>query len=180
MMERILSWSHGMLAIYLLLVVAGIIGFKTLPLKLFPDTNRPVVSVITSWPGAAADDVARDVTHPIEVRMSGIDGVRKVTSTSRDQVSAVKVEFHYGINIEDAATRVNTELPRVTGQLPAGTRAPIILKVTDAARPVITLALLRSENGNTAHVIKQVKAALCFWAIRAPPSSPRCQFRSPV
>lgn len=140
-MERLLSYPHAIVAAYILLVIAGILGFQTLPLKLFPDTNRPMISVVVQWPGAAADDVARDVTHPIEVRMFAIDGVRKITSTSRDEVSAVKIEFEYGIDIEDAATRVNTELPRITGSLPAGTKTPLILKITDAARPVMVLAI---------------------------------------
>jgi len=144
-MQRLLSYPQAIIALYILLMIAGILGFKTLPLKLFPDTNRPVISLIVQWPGAAASDVARDVTHPMEVRMYAIDGVRKITSTSRDEVSAVKIEFEYGINIEDAATRVNTELPRVAGSLPAGTRAPIILKITDAARPVSVLAVTAAK-----------------------------------
>ncbi|HDL16784.1 MAG TPA: efflux RND transporter permease subunit, partial [Rhizobiales bacterium] len=144
-MERLLSYPHAMIAFYILLVIAGVLGFQSLPLKLFPDTNRPMVSVIVQWPGAAASDVARDVTHPIEVRMSAIDGVRKVTSTSRDEVSAVKVEFEYGIDIEDAAMRVNTELPRVAGSLPEGIKTPLILKITDAARPVMVLAVRAAD-----------------------------------
>lgn len=140
-MDRLLSHPQAIIALYILMIIAGILGFKTLPLKLFPDTNRPTIAVIVQWPGAAASDVARDVTHPMEVRMYAIDGVRKITSTSRDEVSAIRIEFEYGIGIEDAATRVNTELPRVAGSLPTGSKTPLILKITDAARPVVVLAL---------------------------------------
>jgi len=85
------------------------------------------------------------VTHPVEVRLAAIDGVNKVTSTSRDEVSAVKVEFDYGIAINDAANRVIAELPRVTGTLPAGTRAPLVFKITEAARPAVVLAITAAE-----------------------------------
>jgi len=143
--ERMLRKPHGIIAITLVTVFAGVIAYMTLPMNLFPDTNRPVVAVVTQWPGAAANDVATDVTHPIEVRMSAIDGVRRVTSTSRDQVSAVQVEFNYGNNIDEAATKVTTELPRVRSLLPKGIEEPLIFKITDAARPLDILAITASK-----------------------------------
>ncbi len=140
-MKWLLNQSHAILALYLLAIIGGVYSYVTMPLNLFPDVNKPVVSVIVQWPGAASDDVAREVTHPVEVRLSAIDGVSKVTSTSRDEVSAVRVEFEYGIPIEDAANRVITELPRVTGELPAGTRDPLVFKITEAARSAMVLAV---------------------------------------
>jgi multidrug efflux pump subunit AcrB len=92
-------------------------GYLHMPINLFPDTNRPMVSVVTQWPGATADGVALEVTHPVELRLSALDGVRRVTSSSRDQVSLVQVEFEYGNDIDLAAARVETELKRVTGDL---------------------------------------------------------------
>jgi len=169
-MERFLSYSHAIVAFYLLMIAAGIFGYMTMPLKLFPDTNRPLVSVIVQWPGAAADDMARDVTHPLEVRMSAIDGQRKVTSTSRDEVASVRVEFEYGIGIEDAATRVTTELSKITGQLPAGIRTPLVLKITDAAAPVMVLAV-RAANGydlNLGQIRRIVENPLRDAALRIP------------
>ncbi|RLA39011.1 MAG: AcrB/AcrD/AcrF family protein, partial [Gammaproteobacteria bacterium] len=141
MMERMLRQPHAILAITLVGIISGLLAYINMPMNLFPDTNRPVISVVTQWPGAAADDVATEVTHLIEVRLSAIDGVRRVTSTSRDQVSAVQVEFEYSIPIETAATAVNTELPRVRSLLPAGIREPLIFKITDAANPAMVLAI---------------------------------------
>jgi multidrug efflux pump subunit AcrB len=143
--ERMLRKPHAIIAITLVTVLAGIIAYITLPMNLFPDTNRPVVAVITQWPGAAANDVATDVTHPIEVRMKAIDGVRRVYSTSRDQVSSVQIEFHYGNNIDEAATKVTTELPRVRSLLPQGIKEPLIFKITDAARPLEVLAVTSAK-----------------------------------
>ncbi len=136
----VLARPHAILALFAFVIFGGIISFNAMPLNLFPDSNRPTVSVVTSWPGATAKDVAIEVTHPIEVRLSAIDGVRRVTSTSRDEVSSVQVEFEYGIDISTAATDVTTEMPRVTGLLPSGVGAPLIFKITEAARPIVVLA----------------------------------------
>ena len=145
--DWVLSHPRVVLAMTMALAALGFYSFKSLPLNLFPDTNRPVVSVVTRWPGAAADDVATQVTHPIEVRMSSIDGVRRVTSTSRDQVSAIAVEFEYGNDVSLAATDVANELPRVRSSLPPGAQDPLLFKITEAANPVAVLAIKASVEG---------------------------------
>jgi len=143
-----LARPQAILALFAFVILGGILSYQKMPLNLFPDSNRPTVSVITSWPGAAAKDVAAEVTHPIEVRLTAIDGVRRVTSTSRDEVSAVQIEFEYGIDISTAATNVTTELPRVTGLLPVGVRTPLIFKITEAARPVVIIAATSAKGYN--------------------------------
>jgi len=84
--ERMLHRPHAVLAFILVTILLGAMGYLRMPFNLFPDTNRPMVSVVTQWPGATADDVALEVTHPVEVRLSALGGVRRITSTSRDQV----------------------------------------------------------------------------------------------
>jgi multidrug efflux pump subunit AcrB len=145
-MQRLLARPHAIVALAALVVVAGIAAYFTMPMNLFPDTNRPMISVVTQWPGAEASDVEQDVTHPIETQLSAIDGVRRVTSVSRDHVSAVTVEFEYGNDIDIAATKVLTELKRVESDLPAGVKAPVIFRITNAAQPVAVLALTPSKN----------------------------------
>ncbi len=139
--ERLLSQPHAILAATIIALLLGWMGFNAIPTNLFPNTNRPTISVVVQWPGATTEDVANEVTHALEVRLFAIDGVRKVTSTSRDEVSAVKVEFEYDIEINTAANAVSTELSRVRGLLPEGIHDPLIFKITDAARPVMTLAV---------------------------------------
>jgi len=137
----LLSRPHAILSTSLLVVLLGILGFLEIPTNLFPETNRPSVAVVTQWPGAMSTDVSNDVTHPLEVRLTAIDGVRRVTSTSRDGVSSVQVEFEYGNDINIAANKVTTELSRVRALLPAGIMEPLIFKITDAAQPVMVLAV---------------------------------------
>jgi len=138
---NLLSRPHAILAATIAMIILGVIGFFAIPTNLFPDTNRPTISVVVQWPGAMTTDMANDVTHPLEVRLSSIDGVRRVTSTSRDEVSAVQVEFEYGNDINTAANEVTTELSRVRGQLPQGIHEPLVFKITDAAHPAMVLAV---------------------------------------
>ena len=143
--ERLLAQPHAILAATIVTLLLGWMGFQAIPTNLFPNTNRPSISVVVQWPGATTDDVANEVTHALEVRLSAIDGVRRVTSTSRDEVSAVQVEFEYGNEINIAANAVSTELSRVRGLLPKGIHEPLIFKITDAARPVMTLAVTAAQ-----------------------------------
>jgi len=145
-MERILARPHTIVALAALVVAAGITAYFTMPMNLFPDTNRPMISVITKWPGAEARDVEQDVTHPVETRLSAIDGVRRVTSVSRDQVSAVTVEFEYGNNLDIAASKVQTELKRVETSLPAGSQPSTIFRISNAAQPVTVLAVTPTKD----------------------------------
>jgi multidrug efflux pump subunit AcrB len=145
-MERLLGRPHAIVVLAVLVVVAGISAYFTMPMNLFPDTNRPMISVVTQWPGAEASDVEQDVTHPIETQLSAIDGVRRVTSVSRDQVSAVTVEFEYGNNIDIVATKVLTELNRVESNLPPDVRQPTIFRITNAAQSVTVLALTPAKD----------------------------------
>lgn len=145
-MQRLLNQPHAIVALAVLAVVAGIAAYFTMPMNLFPDTNRPMISVVTQWPGAEASDVEQDVTHPIETQLSAIDGVRRVTSVSRDQVSAVTVEFEYGNDINIVATKVLTELKRVESGLPSGVSQPTIFRITNAAQPVTVLALTPAKD----------------------------------
>jgi multidrug efflux pump subunit AcrB len=147
-MQRLLDRPHAIVAITVLIVIAGIASYFTMPMNLFPDTNRPMISVITQWPGAEASDVEQDVTHPIETQLTAIDGVRRVTSVSRDQVSAVTVEFEYGNDINIVATKVLTELKRVESRLPSGAAQPTIFRITNAAQPVTVLALTPAKGSD--------------------------------
>jgi len=143
--KGLLSRPHAILAATIAFTILGVIGFFSIPTNLFPNTNRPTISVVVQWPGAMTTDVANEVTHPLEVRLSSIDGVRRVTSTSRDEVSAVQVEFEYGNDINTAANEVTTELSRVRGQLPQGIHEPLVFKITDAAKPAMVLAVRQAK-----------------------------------
>ena len=113
--RRYIEKPHLVLSLVILLSVVGIMGYKKMPFNLFPDTDRPQISVVTVMPGAAAADVETDITRVIEKEISSIDMVRTVTSTSKDEVSVVLAEFEYKKSLDSAATDVANALSKVAG-----------------------------------------------------------------
>jgi len=146
--DSYLDRTHLISALLLLAAGLGIIGYNRLPFKLFPDTERPQVAVVTVLPGASATDVESDITRPIERELSSIDQVRTVRSTSRDEVSAVTVEFRYTRDLSSATTDVANALEKIRSRFPPGTRAPILFQVSSATAAVMTLALRPKEGSN--------------------------------
>ena len=132
---------HLILSFVILLSVIGIIGYQRMPFNLFPDTDRPQISVVTVMPGAAASDVESDITRLIEKELSTIDMVRRVTSTSKDEVSVVLAEFDYEKGLDSAATDVANALSKITARLPQGIRPPQIFKISQATQPTMTISL---------------------------------------
>ena len=139
--ERYIRRPHLVLSVVLLLSVIGIMGYMKMPFNLFPDVDRPQISVITVMPGGAAGDVESDITRLIEKEVATIDMVRKVTSTSKDEASVVTAEFEYAKSLDAAATDVANALSKISARLPQGVRPPQIFKISQATQPVMTLAL---------------------------------------
>ncbi|MDX9786060.1 MAG: efflux RND transporter permease subunit [Desulfobacterales bacterium] len=130
-----------MLVCALLVAVMGIKAFFTLPVEYFPDTSPPQVAVVTVEPGAAAADMARRITEIIEKELSSLSGLKKVSSTSRDAVSAITAEFFYEKPIGEAVVDVQNAISRIRADLPNDILEPRIYRITDATRPTLTLAL---------------------------------------
>ncbi|NOY52730.1 MAG: efflux RND transporter permease subunit [Deltaproteobacteria bacterium] len=139
--ESYLKRPHLITSVILLAAALGFIGFKSMPLNLFPDANYPVISVIIPEPGASAEDVEDKVTRTVEKELATVDLVRKVRSVSRDEMAAVSVEFEYAKGLDAAATDVANVLQRIASKLPQDILPPEIFRVSDATTPVFTLAL---------------------------------------
>lgn len=127
----------------LVLVIAALGGFAFVrtPTDLFPNTVPPQVVVVTVRPGAGAQDMADMVTQIIEKELNTLSGLKKVSSTSRDEVSSVNAEFHYDKPIGEAVQDVQNALGRIRAQLPSDILEPRIYRITDATRPLLTVAL---------------------------------------
>jgi multidrug efflux pump subunit AcrB len=142
-----LARRHAVYAASIAVVLFGGLAWVRLPVSLFPDTAPPLVNVVTARPGAAALDVARDVSEPIEEVVATLDGIARVTSLSQDGLSVVTAEFEYGREVDLAAVDVQNAVDRIRDRLPAGTARPRVLKFSTADRPVITVAVRGAEGG---------------------------------
>ncbi len=125
----------------LVIVLFGALGLTRLANRELPDVDPPVVSVTTVFPGAAAEVVETSVTQELEDQLIGIEGVKHLTSTSREQVSQITVEFDLGREVEAAANDVRDRVARARGRLPDEVDDPVVAKRDGDAWPILWLAL---------------------------------------
>jgi HAE1 family hydrophobic/amphiphilic exporter-1 len=128
----------------LALVTLGIFSYRRLAIDMFPDVEIPVLSIVTKYPGASPETVEREVTKRIEEAVNPISGVKHVTSTSRESVSIVVVEFNLEVKINEASQEARAKVNAIRGDLPQGIEEPIIQKLDFSSIPIVSLAV-RSE-----------------------------------
>ncbi|MBU1170667.1 MAG: efflux RND transporter permease subunit [Proteobacteria bacterium] len=132
---------YAVIAVSLLIASLGLFAFFRTPTDLFPDTVPPQVVVVTVWPGADADDMADKVTQVVEKELNTLGGLKRVTSTSRDEVSTINAEFYYDKALGEAVVDVQNAVSRIRAKLPKTIQEPRIYRISDATRPLLTLSL---------------------------------------
>ncbi|GGO15290.1 multidrug transporter [Iodidimonas muriae] len=128
--------------ISLLLVAFGIISFTQLPLRELPDIDPPIVSVNTNYPGASAAVVESRVTQIVEDRIAGIEGIKSISSSSRDGSSRVTIEFTLTRDIDAAANDVRDRVSRILNNLPEEADPPEISKVDSDTDAIMWFSLV--------------------------------------
>lgn len=111
-----------------LLILFGIVGYTFLGTREYPVTDSPVVTVTTVYPGASADIIASQVTKPLEEAIAEANGIRALSSESREQVSVIVVEFNLNADLEAAANDVRDKVSKSRQQLPADIEPTIVEK----------------------------------------------------
>jgi multidrug efflux pump len=125
----------------LALVLFGVISLTRLPVRELPDIDPPIVSVTTVYPGANSSVVETEVSERLEEEINNIEGIKTLTSQSREQVSLITIEFDLGRDIDQAAQDVRDRVARVRGRLPETIREPIVAKQEADAQPVIWIGM---------------------------------------
>jgi multidrug efflux pump len=125
----------------LALVLFGLIGLQRLPVRELPDIDPPIVSVLTVYPGANAQVVETEITERLEEAVNNIEGIKTLSSQSREQVSTITIEFDLSRDIDLAAQDVRDRVSRVRGLLPDFIDEPVIAKQDADAFPIIWLGL---------------------------------------
>ena len=118
-----------------LVVFGGLISAQQLKSELLPNIEFPVISVVTIYPGAAPDDVRRDVTEPIEKAIAGTANLKTLTSTSNDSVSFITAEYEFGTNMEKTQQTIQDALNRQT--FPTQVQRPSISRSSFTDVPVV-------------------------------------------
>jgi len=134
--------------INLLLIIFGVVAFSMLSLREYPDIDPPIVSVSTTYTGASANIVETRITQLLEDRISGIEGIKNVTSTSRNGRSDITIEFKLSRDIDAAANDVRERVSRALNNLPDQADPPEVSKANSDESAVVWYNL-RSTNLNT-------------------------------
>jgi hydrophobe/amphiphile efflux-1 (HAE1) family protein len=126
----------------LTIVVVGIIGYKNLSLDRFPSVDFPIITVVTTLPGAAPEQVETELTDKLEEAVNTISGLEELQSISTEGVSQLIIRFNLDKDVNVAAQEVRDQVSTVLPDLPEGTKNPVINKLDPDAAPVLFVALL--------------------------------------
>jgi multidrug efflux pump len=125
----------------MLIAVIGVVGFMSLPVREYPAVDPPIVSVDTTYVGAAANVVETRVTQVLEDRLSGLEGLQTISSRSRDGQSSITLEFAPGRSVESAANDVRDRVGAAARDLPVEVDPPTIRKVDADASPIMFIVI---------------------------------------
>lgn len=131
--------------IAMLITVLGLVGFFNLSVREYPDVDPPVVSVNTTYTGAAATVVESRITQVLEDRLAGVEGLRTITSRSQDGQSNITVEFEAGRDVDEAANDVRDRIGSAANDLPEDVLAPQVRKVDADASPILWLVATKPD-----------------------------------
>lgn len=132
--------------IFVAIFLLGLVSLFRLPVDLFPEIEPPIISVITSYPGAGASDVETNITEPLEQVLSTVSDIKEITSTSEDNVSLITLEFDWGKDLDVATNDVRDQLELARQDLPDGAEFPTIFKIDTGLFPVVIGAFTAEES----------------------------------
>jgi multidrug efflux pump len=118
----------GVLSVLILLF--GAVGFSYLGVREYPVTDSPIVTVTTSYPGASPDVIAYQITKPLEESIGEANGIRTISSVSREAASVITVEFNLNADLEAAANDVRDKVAKAIRLLPADVDPPVVEKAS--------------------------------------------------
>jgi HAE1 family hydrophobic/amphiphilic exporter-1 len=133
---------------FMAILLFGIVSLRMLPLDVMPAMELPSLTILTVYPGASANEVEDQVSRVIETQLSGVQDLKNIRSSSRENVSVVALEFNWGTDISQAANNTRDMLELVKSNLPDGSNDPIIYKVNSSMIPVLIYGITATESYN--------------------------------
>ncbi|MBQ8437947.1 MAG: efflux RND transporter permease subunit [Alistipes sp.] len=131
--------------VFVAVAIMGVFSLSRLGIDLFPDIESNMLMVMTSYPGASAEDIENNVTRPLENVLNGVDHLKDITSQSKENISIVTLEFEYGYDLDILANDVRDKLDMLS-TLPDGVSQPIIFKFSSDMIPVLMLGVTAEES----------------------------------
>jgi multidrug efflux pump len=129
------------IVINLLLLTFGLVAFTMLPLREYPDIETPIVNISTEYTGASAEIIETKITQIIENRISGIEGIKSINSSSQNGRSNITIEFDINRDIDAASNDVRERVARALDSLPDQVRPPEVSKSNSDESPIVWFVL---------------------------------------
>jgi hydrophobe/amphiphile efflux-1 (HAE1) family protein len=133
---------------FLAILLFGVVSLKMLPLDVMPAMELPTLTVLTVYPGASANEVEDQVSRVLENQLSGVQDLKNISSSSRENVSIVSLQFNWGSDITQSANNTRDMMELVKSKMPQGAREPVIYKVNSSMMPVLIYSISATENYN--------------------------------
>ncbi|GAB4194711.1 MAG: efflux RND transporter permease subunit [Roseiflexaceae bacterium] len=130
----------------LLVIVIGLLAYRSLPVNLLPDFEIPIVAVTVPYPGAGPESTAEQVAKPIEDVINTINGVKHITSNSSEGTTTIIVEFQSGVSVDRAEQDVREKVNGVLPRLPREVRTPTFFKFDPNDQAILTVAIASDGN----------------------------------
>ena len=148
------SWSIRnpipAILLFLLLTLAGLMGFQAMKIQQFPDIDMPMVIVTAQLPGASPAQLETEVARKIENSVATLQGIKHIYTKVQDGQVTITVEFILEKPTQEATEEVRDAISRVRSDLPGEMREPIVAKSNLAGTPILTYAIASSKMDDVA------------------------------
>jgi hydrophobic/amphiphilic exporter-1 (mainly G- bacteria), HAE1 family len=132
--------------IFIGVVIFGIYSYLNLPVDFFPKMDPPFISVMSFYPGANAEDVEQNITKVLEDRMGTLTNLKKMSSTSKDNISVLSLEFEWGTDLDNATNEVRDAVSMAERMLPEDVDNPTIFRLSTGMIPVMVMTASADES----------------------------------
>ena len=132
--------------IFVAVIILGLYSLVLLPVDQYPEIEPPYISVMTSYPGANASEVETNVSRLLENTLNSVDGLKKITSSSQDNMSMVVLELEWGTNMDEVINDVRSYIDMVKDALPSGAQTPFIFKFSTSMMPVMMYSVTADQS----------------------------------
>ncbi len=127
-------------AVVIVLIFGGVSLYKMTP-DLFPSIDTPYVIVMTTDPGASAEEAENEITIPLEKQLATLPNMKNLTSTSADNYSMVTLEFSDDVNMDSISVDIRDKIEQIRDQLPESAGTPVVMKINLDMMPVVVAAV---------------------------------------